>query len=86
MPNPSSVLSVTCVLCGRTAGRLVGSTFHQAPATPLPRQSSAGPHCGACGGSLRLEPPEGAQGGPDAQEPGQQASACGQPDSRFDSR
>ena len=45
-----------CLLCGRTVGFVIGRQFVKGPGSPGIRRDGARLRCGACGGSVLLEP------------------------------
>ncbi|MBV8713715.1 MAG: ParB/RepB/Spo0J family partition protein [Chloroflexi bacterium] len=49
------IVTVSCILCGRSPGQLVDDRFQPDPHTRPPRPSAGGAHCGECGGSLYAE-------------------------------
>ena len=45
-----------CLLCGRTLGSVLGRQFVPSPGSPGIRSERRRLRCGACGGSVLLEP------------------------------
>jgi hypothetical protein len=52
----TGLFDVSCMLCGRVVGELVGSDFHANPRVKPPTRAGRRVRCGECGGNLYLEP------------------------------
>jgi hypothetical protein len=74
VPGPRAGFTVQCVLCGRTAGEVVGGRFRRDQRFQAPRIERGIARCGECGGNLYLEP------GLAQLAPAAGASAAGKPD------